>query len=318
MNSQKNKKNSIKFPNKLNIVEYSLKNDQSKKIFENQINKKQNNSRNTNNININNNIYIKSKYNIKKESNELPNYLKNDILKEPNIFNTEKNKILNKHKNINVSTPDIRLEKSEDTPSTTTFTKDIIENKRPLSCEKRRINKDMIFVKKKIQGNLRNSFILNKSEEKEDERNNSCFCIRNNNSFTEKNKDKNNIDINNEEKKINNDNNYIKKNIVKYFDNNLDDNNKDIKNVLINNNNINLITNNNYINNSLAQNYLKDLKHNSDNKMTRLNNSVRLRRNKKILKEYFDKNLIEINNNNNSPTISNLKKFNFFFYYRII
>ena len=134
MNSQKNKKNSIKFPNKLNIVEYSLKNDQSKKIFENQINKKQNNSRNTNNININNNIYIKSKYNIKKESNELPNYLKNDILKEPNIFNTEKNKILNKHKNINVSTPDIRLEKSEDTPSTTTFTKDIIENKRPLSC----------------------------------------------------------------------------------------------------------------------------------------------------------------------------------------
>ena len=42
MNSQKNKKNSIKFPNKLNIVEYSLKNDSSKKIFENQINKNQN------------------------------------------------------------------------------------------------------------------------------------------------------------------------------------------------------------------------------------------------------------------------------------
>ena len=289
------KRNSIKFPKKLNIVEYSIKNDPNKKKNETKIIKKQNKSRNSNKIN--NNVYIKSKHNIQKENNEPSNKLKKVKSKESNILKSEKNKILNKNKNINASTPDIRLEKNEDSPSTTVFTKENIENKRPLSCEKRYLNKDMIFVKKKIQGNLKNSFILSKSEEKENDKNISCFCIRNNNSFMEKFKTNNNID---QERNINSNG----KNFISNFIGDNSDND-----IIINNHKKVSIIKDKYLNNSLAKNYLKGMKHNSESIMTKLNNSVRLRRNKKIVNEYTDKNLIEINSYN-SPTISNLKKFN--------
>ena len=160
----------------------------------------------------------------------------------------------------------------------------------------------MIFVKKKIQGNLRNSFILYKSEEKANARNNSCFCLPNNNSIKERYNTNISIDYGGNNY-YNKNKNYIERNILENFDSN---NNLKNNSVLITNNNINLITNNNYINNCFGRNDLKDMKKNSESIMTRTNNSVTLRKNRKLINNYFYTDLKEINNYD-SPSINNLK-----------
>ena len=67
MNVQILKRNSIKFPSKLNIVEYSLKNDSNPKINTKKAFKKKNDTKK------NNNIYKKPEYNIQKKTNESRN-----------------------------------------------------------------------------------------------------------------------------------------------------------------------------------------------------------------------------------------------------
>ena len=232
---QKQKRKSIKFPKKLNIIEYTSKSNSSqRKTIHNKTDIK----------NTNNNIYIKSEYTIQKNPNEPHNFLTYMQSLPSQISKQSKNKKLN----INISCPEIKLDKYDDTISTVPLTKEYTENKKPLSCEKRKIrNNSIIFVKKKIQGNLKNSFILKSNEDKP--RNNSCICIHSNNSNTStKNR-----------------------NFNEQFNNS----------VLITNNNINLITNNNYITNTLYQRNSLDIKHNNTDKViTRTNNSVNLRKNK--------------------------------------
>ena len=306
MNVQIIKRNSIKFPTKLNIVEYSLKNDSNPKINTKKTYKKKTD------IKKNNNLYKKPEHNIQKKTNESRNSLKYTKSIDSNILKSEKNKVVNKKKNNNASTPDIRTDKNDDTVSTVPLTKENIENRKSLSCEKRKINKDMVFVKKKIQGNLRNSFILYKSEEKENARNNSCFTKGYSNTYT------NNANLIKERFNTNNSmdygrNNYynnincIKKNFVNTFDNEDNLNNLNNNSVMITNNNINLITNNNYINNCISRNDLNTMKRNTETTVTRTNNSVRLRKNKKIMNNYFYSDLKGINDNV-SPNIYNLKR----------
>jgi len=209
-------------------------------------------------------------------------------------------KLSNKNKNNNISVPEIRTDKNEDTISTVPLTKEFIENRKSLSCKKRNINKDMVFVKKKIQANLKNSFTLNESP-----RNNSCLCIGNGNSRNTYNGRLNNS-VNNDGEDYLNNKNFMCKNIWNSFDNEMLNNN-----VLITNNNINLITNNNYINNDI-----REPKKNSDimkintKKVTlRMNNSVELRRNKKTINNNIDTELKEINHY--APPFSpNLKNYN--------
>ena len=310
MNVQILKRNSIKFPSKLNIVEYSLKNDSNPKINTKKAFKKKNDTKK------NNNIYKKPEYNIQKKTNESRNSLKYTKSIDSNILKNEKNKVTNNKKNNNSSTPDIRTDKNEETVSTVPFTKENIENRKSLSCEKRKINKDMIFVKKKIQGNLKNSFILYKSEEKENSRNNSCFSkgysntITNNANFVKERFNTNNsVDFGGNNYYNNNNINCIKKNFLNDFQNDDNLNNLNNNSVLITNNNINLITNNNYINNCISRNDLNEMKRNAETMMTRTNNSVRLRKNRKIMNNYFYSDLNGVNNNA-SPNIRNLKNYN--------
>ena len=251
MNIQKQKRKSIKFPKKLNIIEYTSKNTQTQKKP----------IKNKNNPKKITNIYIKSEYNVHKKPNEPHNFL---------TYMQSLPSHIKQNKNINISSPEIKLDKYDDTISTVPFTKDnLTENKKPLSCEKRKIKKDVIFVKKKIQGNLKNSFILNKSDYNEEKpRNNSCICIHNTQTT---------------------------KNGLNSFDNEQMNNNS----VMITNNNINLITNNNYITNTLCERNTISMKHNNTDKINvRANNSVELRRNKKE---------IEQNNNYILPYATNMK-----------
>ena len=289
------KKNSIEFPKELNIIEYNPKTNTLNQNINsnNSINK-------TISSNNNNYLYIKSKYNIQKKTNEPINYL--DYMKYHPCNKSIQNKIKlsNKNKNNNISVPEIRTDKNEDTISTVPLTKEFLENRKSLSCKKRNINKDMVFVKKKIQANLKNSFTLNESP-----RNNSCLCIGNGNSRNTYNGRLNNSVNNNGEDYLNN-KNFMCKNIWNSFDNEMLNNN-----VLITNNNINLITNNNYINNDI-----REPKKNSDimkintKKVTlRMNNSVELRRNKKTINNNIDTELKEINHY--APPFSpNLKNYN--------
>ena len=298
MKVNKLKQNSIKFPSKLNVVEYTTKNDlTNKKIFPN----------NKNIQKKSNNIYIKSEFNIQKKPNEFHNYL--TYMKSFPLHKEKQNKnMLIKKKNINISSPEIKLDKNDDTVSTVPFTKENIDNKRAYSFEKRNVNKSIIFVKKKIQGNLRNSFVLNELKDK-NPRNNSCICIRNQNTnklfnsrYNTFNSDNNlNVGRNNY---YSNNNNYVNNNnLLNSFDNEPLHNS-----VFITNNNINLITNNNYITNNLYRNDILDnYSLNTDKINVRENKSVRLRRNKNIVNNYFSNNLNDNNNNYATPFAINLK-----------
>ena len=270
MNIQKQKRKSIKFPKKLDIIEYISKNiSTQRKSIENKTNTKK----------TNNNIYIKSEYTIQKNPNEPHNFVTGMKYLPSQMSNQNKNKKLN----INISSPEIKLDKYEDTISTVPLTKEYTENKKPLSCEKRKMkNNSIIFVKKKIGGNLKNSFILKSNEDKP--RNNSCLCIG---SIT----------------------NNKNKNIKKNFDNEQLNNS-----VLITNNNINLITNNNYITNTLYQrNSIIDMKHNNTDKIIiRANNSVNLRKNKKEINNYILPYNSKMKNLKGSQTIRYRNMVNYF------
>ena len=298
MKVHKLKQNSIKFPSKLNVVEYTIKND---------LNNKKNIPKHKNIQKKSNNKYIKSEFNIQKKPNEFHNFL--TYMKSFPLHKEKQNKnMLIKKKNINISSPEIKLDKNDDTVSTVPFTKENIDNKRAYSCEKRNINKSIIFVKKKIHGNLRNSFVFNESKDK-NPRNNSCICIRNQNNnklltsrYNTFNSD-NNIILgrNNYYSNINN-NNYTNNNLLNSFDNEYLHNS-----VFITNNNINLITNNNYITNNIYRNEILDnYSLNTDKINIRENNSVRLRRKKNLVNNYFSNNLND-NNSYASPFAINLK-----------
>ena len=259
MNIQQQKINSIKFPKNLNIIEYKLKH----------ISMQNTNIKNKSNPKKNNNLYIKSEYNIQKNPNEYPDLL-TYMPSLPSQISKQNNKKLS---NINISSPEIKLDKYDDTVSTVPLTKENIENKKPLSCEKRKIKNDMIFVKKKIQGKLKNSFIPKSNDDKP--RNNSCLCIHNT---------------------INT------KNVLNSFDNEQINNS-----VLITNNNINLITNNNYITSTMCERNMINMKHNNTDKfIVRANNSVNLRK-KKDINDYFYENNSQKNNNCILPYNTNMK-----------
>ena len=148
MNIQKQKRKSIKFPKKLGIIEYISKNiSTQRKSIENKTNTKK----------ANNNIYIKSEYTIQKNPNEPHNYLTGMKPLPSQISKQNKNKKLN----INISSPEIKLDKYEDTISTVPLTKEYTENKKPLSCEKRKIkNNSIIFVKKKNRRKFKKFFYI--------------------------------------------------------------------------------------------------------------------------------------------------------------
>ena len=300
MKVHRTKQNSIKFPSKLNVVEYSSKNES---------NNRKNIPNNKNIQKKSNNIYIKSEFNIQKKPNESHNFL---TYMKSCPFHKEKQikNILIKKKNINISSPEIKIDKNDDTVSTVPFTKENIENKRANSCEKRNINKSIIFVKKKIQGNLKNSFVFNEYNEK-NPRNNSCICIRNHNNKILINSRFNTYNSNNSinngrNNYFSNNNNYVNNNLLNSFDNEHLNNS-----VFITNNNINLITNNNYFTNNINRNDTMDNYsfNNKDKTMVRENNSVRLRRNKNIAENYFSNNLNN-NSNNASSFAINLKNYN--------
>ena len=291
MDVLKYKRNSIQFPKNLNIVEYSIKNDSNQKIIPKKTFNKNNNQKRTNNI------YIKSNAKLKKNTNDLTNLLTYKKTIPSKISKDNKNK----NNNIKASKTDKRTEKNEDTVSTVPLTKENIENKRALSCEKRHINKDMVFVKKKIQGNPRNSFILNKSEEKTKARNNSCFCIgniiNNKNDSINEHLNNNSVDYGKNNQYIKK-SNYIGRNMLNSFDNDTYLNNKNFLN-----------TNYNYLNNSLGNSYTNNMNNNFERKMNRTNNSVNLRKNKNIMNNLID-NESNDNKNNIPPNISNLKYYN--------
>ena len=278
MNVSKVKRNSMVLTRKIHLRDNININD--KKITKNNLNPVQALHSNNQNQKDNNNLNLKSEFNIQTINNEISDsvtYIKSlpsHIIKKqffitPTKFEPKK------------ITSEVKTEKNEDSLSTFPLTKEIMivtpvkntenapekkNNKRPLSCAHRTINKNgknmegIIFVKKKIQGNLKNSFVLSKSDSDVKE-NNSCIlgegpqhpAIFNPN---------NSMDYGC--------NNFYNKNYMNII--NLDSNPRQ-NSVLITNNNINLITNNNYINTN-------DKKDDNENITVRTNNSAILRNNK--------------------------------------
>ena len=278
MNVSKVKRNSMVLTRKIHLRDNININD--KKKAKNNLNPVQALHSNNQNQKDNNNLNLKSEFNIQTINNEISDsvtYIKSlpsHIIKKqffitPTKFEPKK------------ITSEVKTEKNEDSLSTFPLTKEIMivtpvkntenapdkkNNKRPLSCAHRTINKNgknmegIIFVKKKIQGNLKNSFVLSKSDSDVKE-NNSCIlgegpqhpAIFNPN---------NSMDYGC--------NNFYNKNYMNII--NLDSNPRQ-NSVLITNNNINLITNNNYINTN-------DKKDDNENITVRTNNSAILRNNK--------------------------------------
>ena len=199
MNVCKVKRNSMGEANKYQPKEYSNRYD--KNIIKNNFTRLKLLKNNKINSKINNHLYIKSEFNIQKNSNEqsssltlksLPSHIvKKQYFITP--IKKENNSIINK------ITPETKTEKNEDSLSTFPLTKEsmiitpqknIITNQnseedknnlRSLSCAQRTLKKNgkskegMIFVKKKIQGNLKNSFILTKTDTDTNENNSCCF-----------------------------------------------------------------------------------------------------------------------------------------------
>ena len=287
MKVRKSKRNSMITMRKLQIKDYANNND--KKII------KINLSRvkipnNKPNLKVNNNLYIKSEFNLHKNDNKQSDsltYIKSlpsHIVKKQ--FYITPTKLDNNKNDNNKINKEIKADKNEESLSTFTLTKEsmimtpqknenINENneeeknkQRSLSCAERNLNKNgknkenMIFVKKKIQGNIKNSFMLNKVDSDILDNNSCCF-------FGEYQQQQMKYNPNNS--MDNGCNNYYNKNymnIIKNLDNNHTGNN-----VLITNNNINLITNNNYINNN-------NIDAPENNIILRNNNSAILRSNK--------------------------------------
>ena len=289
MNVCKIKRNSVITTRKLRLNDYANKHD--KKIVKNNIARIQVPQTNKVNQKNNNNLYLKSEFNIQKNNNDPYNsltYIKSvpsHIVKKQFFITPTK-----VESNKNTHNPaEVKTEKNEDSLSTFPLTKesmvitpqknevmnDINEekknNQRSLSCAQRSVNKNiinkegMIFVKKKIQGSLKNSFILSKTDSDVQENNSCCY-------FGEippqpKFNPNNSMDYGV--------NNFYNKNYMNII-NNLDNNNRG-NSVLITNNNINLITNNNYINSTNKD----DINNNNNgNIIVRNNNSTNVRNNK--------------------------------------
>ena len=288
MNVCKVKRNSLGETNKYQLKEYA--NRHNKNIIKNNFTRIKLLQNSKLNSKINNNLYIKSEFNIQKNNNDqsssltlksLPSHIvKKQYFITP--IKKENNKIINK------ITPDTKTEKNEDSLSTFPLTKESMiitpqknniitnqnneedkNNQRSLSCAQRTLKKNgknkegMIFVKKKIQGNLKNSFILTKTDTDTNENNSCCF-------FGEYHQQPVKFNPNNSMDECNN---YYNKNYMNII-NNLDNSHLG-KSVLITNNNINLITNNNYINNNKED---KDDNNDDEDKIVlRNNNSVILR-----------------------------------------
>ena len=284
------KRNSMITIRKLRLNDYANKHD--KNIVKNNITRIQIPQNNKPKSNINNNLYLKSEFNIQKnkidDSGSLA-YIKSlpSHINKKQFYITP-SKLKNKDNNNNP--PDVKTEKNEESLSTFPITKENMiitpqknendeenkNNQRSLSCAQRSLNKtgkNMIFVKKKIQGNLKNSFILSKTDSEVNPNNSCCFFGEINELPKMKFNPNNSMDYGCNNYYNNNNNNKDYMNII----NNLDSNKQQIGNsVVITNNNINLITNNNYINSTNKE----DNEINNDNLVLRTNNSAILRSNK--------------------------------------
>ena len=312
MNVSKVKRNSMVLTKKMHLNDNMNKHD--KKIVKTNLKPVPVPQTNKQNQKNNNNLYLKSEFNIQtinNETSESVTYIKSlpsHIVKKQYFITPTK---LENNKN----SSDVKTEKNEDSLSTFPLTKEMMiitptkndknnekevekNNKRPLSCAHRAKNKNgnnkegIIFVKKKIQGNLKNSFILSKTDSDVQE-NNSC-CIfgeypQQNSTLFNPN---NSMDYGC--------NNYYNKNYMNIISL---DSNPGGNSVLITNNNINLITNNNYINN----NDNDDKNYNNENITVRTNNSVVLRNNKYTKKINRIRIVQNVNSNliNNNPKIKN-------------
>ena len=292
MNVCKVKRNSMVTTRKIRLNDFP--NKPEKHMVKNNLIRIQLPQNNKLNARFNNNLYLKSEFNIQKINNDQSGqltYIKSlptHIVKKQYYITPTKLENSNNNKN----PPETKNEKNEDSLSTFPLTKENMiitpqkgdninentdekkNNQRSLSCAQRTLNKNgkndkgMIFVKKKIQGNLKNSFILSKTDSDVQENNSCCF-------FGEypqqpmKFNPNNSMDYGC--------NNYYNKNYMNII--NLEKN--PIGNsVLITNNNINLITNNNYINNNTKDD------NDENNIVVRDSNSVisRTNKNKKAIK----------------------------------
>ena len=283
MNVCKVKRNSVVTTRKLRLND--LSNKPEKHIIKNNLIRIKLPQSNKPNTKYNNNLYINSEFNIQRINNDQPGkltYIKSlpsHIVKKQ-FYITTPIKLENSKDGNNPLEP--KTEKNEDSLSTFPLTKenmiitpqknensnDNIEekknNQRSLSCAQRTLNKNgnnykgMIFVKKKIQGNLKNSFILSKTDSEVHANNSCCFFGEYPQQHMKFNPN-NSMDYGC--------NNYYNKNYMNII--NLDKNPVG-NSVLITNNNINLITNNNYINsNSKDENT-----DNGNNIVVRNSNSV--------------------------------------------
>ena len=293
----KMKKNSMVIPRKLRLNDYANKHD--KNLQKNNLHRIQPSQNNKPEIKPNNNLHLNSEFNTQKDSNDIGplTYIKSVpskvVKKHFYITPTKGNNKNNANVNKNPPSDITKIEKNEDSLSTFPLTKEsmivtprknssVIENfdepknnMRSLSCVQRNKNKvlknkeNMIFVKKKIQGGMNSSFILNKSQSDVQENNSCCF-------FGEYPQQYINFNPNNSMDYCSS--NYYNKNYMNII-NNLDRNHGG-NSVLITNNNINLITNNNFISSN------KDNNDDNDNIYIRSNNSVTCRNkyNKKISK----------------------------------
>ena len=323
MNVCKIKRNSMITIRKLRLNDYANRHD--KKIVKNNIARVQVSQNNKPNQKIINNLYLKSEFNIPKtKNNEVYSsltYIKSvpsHIVKKQYFITPTK--LENKKNNINQV--EIKTEKNEDSLSTFPLTKESMiitpkknqnmseiteetkNNQRSLSCAQRSINKNgkgkesIVFVKKKIQGNLKNSFILSKADSDVQGNNSCCFFVEM--SPQPKFNPNNSMDYGV--------NNYYNKNYINLI-NNLDNNHVG-NNVLITNNNINLITNNNYINsNNDSNGNINNSAILRNNKINKKINKIRVVQNIKnniINKTPIKKNMINYFENMNLPNNNNI------------
>ena len=282
MNVSKVNRNSVAMTRKIRLNDYANKHD--KNIVKNNLTRIQIPQNNQINQNISNNLYQKSNFNIQNnnQSGSLTfiKSLPSHIIKKQFYITPSK---LESNNNLNKITPDLKTDKNEDSLSTFPLTKEsmivtpqkhentnenieeVKNNQRSLSCAHRSLNKNgnnkegIVFVKKKIQGNLKNSFILNKTDSNVNVNNSCCFFGENSQQQIKFNPN-NSVDYGA--------NNYYNKNYINLLNNNHVGNS-----VLITNNNINLITNNNYINSNINNDK-------NNNILVLNNNSVVYRSNK--------------------------------------
>ena len=327
MNVCKVKKNSMIIPRKMRLNDYANKHD--KNMAKHNVNRLSQQNNKVDNK-PNSNIYLKSEFNIQKNNYDTLGsltYIKSvpsHIVKKQFYITPSK---LEANKNRIKITPEIKTEKNEDSLSTFPLTKESMiitpqknqnmnennddqkNNQRSLSCAQRNKNKvlknkeNILFVKKKVQGSLKNSFILSKTDS-EVQHNNSC-CY-----YGEYPQQQINFNPNNSMDYGSS--NYYSKNYMNII-NNLENNHRG-NSVLITNNNINLITNNNYINSSNKDN---DTDIDNENYVIRSNNSAILRNsNKKLNKIRVIQNIknknIPIKNNprNNNGLMNYLENLN--------